>query len=160
MTDKIKRSVMINEYPEGGLKMIDISSFNKIIKGYLAKEIYGRSHGKGKIFFNLELDEYGGIFENINSFSFYMATDRRLLVPMPCVYLVFLVCFHLYKILSFGHEWYCHCTQMCGYLGCHFSAPIFFGYQSIPRLGPGRNVLSGHTPCFLVAETCKCQSQH
>ena len=30
--DKIKRSVMINDYPEGGLKMIDIESFNKSLK--------------------------------------------------------------------------------------------------------------------------------
>ena len=27
--DKIKRSIMINDYPERGRKMIDISSFNK-----------------------------------------------------------------------------------------------------------------------------------
>ena len=27
--DKIKRNVMINDYPEGGLKMIDITSFNR-----------------------------------------------------------------------------------------------------------------------------------
>ena len=100
------------------------------------------------------------MFENINSFSFYMATDHRLLAPMPCIYLVFLVCyFHCYKILSFGHEWYCHCIQMCRYLGCHFFAPIFFGYQSIPRLGPDRNVRSGHTRCLLVAETWEFQSQ-
>ena len=30
--DKIKRNIMINDYPEGGLKMIDIYSFNRSLK--------------------------------------------------------------------------------------------------------------------------------
>ena len=30
--DKIKRKIMINDYSEGGLKMIDIASFNKSLK--------------------------------------------------------------------------------------------------------------------------------
>ena len=30
--DKVKRNVMINDNPEGGIKMIDIISFNKSLK--------------------------------------------------------------------------------------------------------------------------------
>ena len=30
--DKIKRNIMINDYSEGGLKMIDIASFNRSLK--------------------------------------------------------------------------------------------------------------------------------
>ena len=30
--DKIKGNVMINDYPEGGIKMIDIISFNNLSK--------------------------------------------------------------------------------------------------------------------------------
>ena len=33
--DKIKHSIMINDYPEGGLKMIDIASFKQITQGYV-----------------------------------------------------------------------------------------------------------------------------
>ena len=59
--DKIKRKVMINDYSEGGLKMIDIVSFNRSLKAtwikrYLDKENYGR----WKSFFDLELEKYGG----------------------------------------------------------------------------------------------------
>ena len=36
--DKIKRNVMINDYPEGGLKMIDIDSFNKSLKAIWIKK--------------------------------------------------------------------------------------------------------------------------
>ena len=43
-SDKIKRSIMINDYSEGGLKMIDTASFNRSLKAtwikkYLDKEI-------------------------------------------------------------------------------------------------------------------------
>ena len=42
--DKIKRNIMINDYSEGGLKLIDIASFNRSLKAtwikkYLDKEI-------------------------------------------------------------------------------------------------------------------------
>lgn len=37
--DKIKRSVMINTYESGGLKMIDISFFNKSLTDHLDQEI-------------------------------------------------------------------------------------------------------------------------
>ena len=58
--DKIKRNVIIADYTDGGLILLDIASFNKAlkftwIKTYLDKE----NHGKWKIFFDLELDSYG-----------------------------------------------------------------------------------------------------
>ena len=59
--DKIKRSIMINEYPEGGRKMIDISSFNKSLKTtWIKKCLDSGNHCKWKNFFNLALGTYGG----------------------------------------------------------------------------------------------------
>ena len=63
--DKIKRSIMINDYPEGGLKMIDISSFNKSSKAtWIKKYLDSGNHGKWKNFFNLALGKYRGSFLN------------------------------------------------------------------------------------------------
>ena len=45
--DKIKRSVMINDYESGGLKMIDISSFNKSLKTTWIKKYLDESN-RGK----------------------------------------------------------------------------------------------------------------
>ena len=52
---------MINNYAKGGLKMLDIQSFNeslkmKWIQGYLNEE----NKGKWKIFFDHYLGKYGG----------------------------------------------------------------------------------------------------
>ena len=59
--DKIKQSVMINNYESGGLKMIDISSFNKSLKTTWIKKYLDKSNrGKWKDFFELELEKYGG----------------------------------------------------------------------------------------------------
>ena len=59
--DKIKRSIMINDYPEGGLKMIDIASFNKSLKAtWIKKYLDSGNRGKWKNFFNLALGKYGG----------------------------------------------------------------------------------------------------
>ena len=54
--DKIKRAEMINDYDKGGLKMIDIQSFNKSLKmkwvqGYLNNV----NHGKWKPFLDFHL---------------------------------------------------------------------------------------------------------
>ena len=59
--DKIKRSEMINDYDKGGLKMIDIQSFNeslkmKWIQGYLNND----NQGKWKLFVDYSLQKYGG----------------------------------------------------------------------------------------------------
>ena len=45
--DKIKRDIMINNYPDGGLKMIDIHSFNKALKAtWIKKYLDTENHGK------------------------------------------------------------------------------------------------------------------
>ena len=59
--DKIKRNIMINDYPDGGLKMIDIQSFNKSLKTtWIKKYLDPNNRGKWKLFFEIELQPYGG----------------------------------------------------------------------------------------------------
>ena len=59
--DKIKRKVMINGYSEGGLKMIDIASFNRSLKATWIKRYLDKENcGRWKSFFDLELEKYGG----------------------------------------------------------------------------------------------------
>ena len=60
-SDKIKRAVMINDYPNGGLKMIDVVSFNKSLKAsWITKYLDSENSSKWKTIFNLELGKYGG----------------------------------------------------------------------------------------------------
>ena len=59
--DQIKRTEMINNYNNGGLRMIDFQSFNqalkmKWVKGYLEDD----NQGKWKLFFDYHLEKYGG----------------------------------------------------------------------------------------------------
>ena len=57
--DKIKRTVMINDYPDGGL--IDVVSFNKSLKAsWIKKYLDSENSSKWKTIFNLELGKYGG----------------------------------------------------------------------------------------------------
>ena len=59
--DKVKRNVIINEYSDGGLKMIDLLSFNKSLKTIWIKKYLDKTNmGKWKLFFDLELGRYGG----------------------------------------------------------------------------------------------------
>ena len=52
---------MINDYEKGGLKMIDIESFNKGLKTTWVKKYTDvNNHGKWKLFFDIELRNYGG----------------------------------------------------------------------------------------------------
>ena len=54
---------MINDYSdhEGGLKMIDITSFNKSLKAiWIKKYLDVENQGGWKSFFDLELKKYGG----------------------------------------------------------------------------------------------------
>ena len=52
---------MINDYPNGGLKMIDVVSFNKSLKAYWIKTyLHSENSSKWKTFFFLELGKYGG----------------------------------------------------------------------------------------------------
>ena len=58
--DKIKRNIMINGYSEGGLKMIDIDSFNKSLKScWIKKYLDTENCGSWKLFFDLEFKKYG-----------------------------------------------------------------------------------------------------
>ena len=59
--DKIKRVEMINDYDKGGLKMIDVQSFNeslkmKWIQGYLNND----NQGKWKLFVDYYLQKHEG----------------------------------------------------------------------------------------------------
>ena len=60
--DKIKRNVMIADYSDGGLKMIDLESFNKALKStWVKKYLDPENHGKWKYFFDSELQHFGGL---------------------------------------------------------------------------------------------------
>ena len=49
--DRIKRNVITNDYPEGGLKMTDIDSFSKCLKAtWIKKYLDEENKGKWKIF--------------------------------------------------------------------------------------------------------------
>ena len=49
--DKVKRNVIINEYSDGGLKMIDLLSFNKSLKTIWIKKYLDKTNmGKWKLF--------------------------------------------------------------------------------------------------------------
>ena len=59
--DKIKRDIMISDYENGGLKMIDIKVFNRALKlGWIKKYLDNENHGKWKLLFDLELRKFGG----------------------------------------------------------------------------------------------------
>ena len=59
--DKIKRDIMIGDYSQGGVRMIDIQSFNKALKTmWVIKYIDESNFGKWKPFFDNELQNYGG----------------------------------------------------------------------------------------------------
>ena len=52
---------MINDYPEGGLRMIDIASFNKALKStWIKKYLNEENNSAWKIFFHIELEKCGG----------------------------------------------------------------------------------------------------
>ena len=58
--DKIIRYIMIGDYSQGGLRMIDIQSFNKALKTmWVIKYLDESNLGKWKLFFDNELQNYG-----------------------------------------------------------------------------------------------------
>ena len=58
--DKIKRDIMISDYENGGLEMIDIKLFNKALKaGWATKYLDTENHGKWNLF-DLGLRNFGG----------------------------------------------------------------------------------------------------
>ena len=80
--DKIKRSEMINDYDKGGLKMIDIESFNKSLKlkwiqGYLNDD----NHAKWKLFFDYYLEKFGGKLVFLSNLSTQDAASLDLTDP-------------------------------------------------------------------------------
>ena len=59
--DKIKRTIMISDYLNGGLRMIDIKSFNMALKSaWVKKHLDPTNQGKWKLVFNSELQYFGG----------------------------------------------------------------------------------------------------
>ena len=58
--DKIKRNTIISDYSEGGLRMIDLFSFNKALKStWVKKYLDSENHGKWKYLFDWQLQQYG-----------------------------------------------------------------------------------------------------
>ena len=58
--DKIKRTVMINDYDDDGAKMLDTSSFNQALKlTWIIKYSDHTNKGKSKNLFNHWLDKLG-----------------------------------------------------------------------------------------------------
>ena len=59
--DKIKRNTIINEYQNGGLRMIDYESFCKSLKAtWIKKYLDQENPSKWKILFDLDLEAFGG----------------------------------------------------------------------------------------------------
>ena len=64
--DKIKRSIMISDYENGGLRMLDLNSVNKALKLSWVRKYLNDSHqvmnsGKWKLLFDFQLEDYGGV---------------------------------------------------------------------------------------------------
>ena len=83
---KIKRAVLINDYDKGGLRMIDLSLFNKSLKcTWINKYLDASNRGKWKEFFGkLDLAKFGGdlIFKcNLNK------TDCSKTIPLKNLFI-------------------------------------------------------------------------
>ena len=60
--DKVKHNIMINDYENGGLRMIDIKIFNKALKSsWVKKYLDPENQGKWKLLFDYELQNLGGV---------------------------------------------------------------------------------------------------
>ena len=58
---KIKRDVMISDYKNEGLRMIDIKCFNKALKSkWVKKYLDNDNHGKWKLLLDSEIHDLGG----------------------------------------------------------------------------------------------------
>lgn len=65
--DKIKRKVMINDFNDGGLRMLDIESFNKALKcSWIKKYLDDNNKGKWKLFMDMELECFGKLLLTCN----------------------------------------------------------------------------------------------
>ena len=57
----MKRSIMINDYENGGLRMLDLNPFNKALKlSWVRKYLNENNSGKWKLLFDFQLEDYGG----------------------------------------------------------------------------------------------------
>lgn len=58
---EIKRSIMISDYENGGLRMLDRNSFNKGLKLFWVRKYLNENKGgKWKLLFDFQLEDYGG----------------------------------------------------------------------------------------------------
>ena len=58
---KVKREAIISDYKNGGLRMINIKSFNKALKStWVEKYLDNDNHGKWKLLFDSESRDLGG----------------------------------------------------------------------------------------------------
>ena len=80
--DKIKRNVVINDFAEGEIELIDIFSFNKSLKATWMKNYLDiNNRGNWKTFIDLGLQQYGGdvlLRGNLNK------KDISNLTKIPC----------------------------------------------------------------------------
>ena len=61
--DKIKRTEIINNYSDGGLRMLDLKTFSRSLKfTWIQKYLNNKNNEKWKIFFDYHLSRYGGPF--------------------------------------------------------------------------------------------------
>ena len=52
---------MISDYENGGLRMLDLNSFNKALKlSWVRKYLNENNSGKWKLLFDFQLEDYGG----------------------------------------------------------------------------------------------------
>ena len=53
---------MISDYENGGLRMLDLNSFNKVLKlSWVRKYLNDNNSGKWKLLFDFQLQDYGGV---------------------------------------------------------------------------------------------------
>ena len=61
-TDKVTRLSTINDYGEGGLKMIDLESMVKALRLAWLKRIFNANDGTWKQYLQHQLKAFGGLF--------------------------------------------------------------------------------------------------
>ncbi|KAL9962757.1 hypothetical protein ACROYT_G031895 [Oculina patagonica] len=92
--DKIKRSVMLNEYKDGGLKMLDIQSFNCALKAkWVQKYLDDSNQAKWKLFFDYFINEHDGkllltddieLYKWYKNIHFQLAPKTHTVSKHPC----------------------------------------------------------------------------
>ena len=62
VTKKVTRLSTINDYENGGLKMIDLESMIKSLRLTWLKRIFGKNDGAWKSYLRVSLQHFGGLF--------------------------------------------------------------------------------------------------